>query len=147
MQQQILHLGSSLPAQELLCLPLHPSFLQGPHCHHRSQLHCPPRAHLVPLPPDLTPQAHGHGTALANIKWTTETEEQNWNSIRRTCSRKILSNKHGKLEKEHLSLRTKAAIEHRRGNSNHPGAAVSFGPWTALAIGAGKANTQKTLLP
>lgn len=70
-------------------------------------------------------------TTLANISWVTETEEQNWTSNRRTCNRKFLSNKHGKLDKKHLGLRTKAAIVHRGGNSNLLGAAVSFRPWTA----------------
>lgn len=106
----------------------------------------PCQAHLVPLPPNLTPRAHGHGTMLANIIWITETEEQNWNSIRKTCSRKFLSNKHGKLDKKHLGLRQRLPL-YTGEETPTTLVLLSASDPGQLAMGAGKANTQKMLLP
>lgn len=107
MQQQILHWLWDLPSlpRSSCASPCTPPFCRDPTAitgHSCTALlpHRPARAHLVPLPPNLTPQAHGHGAMLTNINWITETEEQNWNSIRSTWNRKFLSNKHGKLEKK-----------------------------------------------
>lgn len=81
--------------------------------------------------------------------WIMETEEQNWNSIRRTLSRKLLSNKHGKLEKK-PQPQTKTPIVHRGGNSKHLYIHVCFGPRTTSYLdrkGKHIENAFSTMLP
>lgn len=78
--------------------------------------------------------------------WIMEIEERNWNGIRRTWSRKLLSNKHGKLEKKCFTLRQRLPLytgEEIQNTFIFMSASDSGQP----AIWTGKANTSKTLLP
>lgn len=138
MHQQIVHWGSPSLLRTSCASPCTPPFCRGPtaitgHCQGS------------PGPSATKPHTTGSWTwCNAGQHLLGNRKKQNWNSIRRTCSRKFLSDKQGKVEKKHLALRQRLSLY--TGEETPSSSMLLWDPGQP-AIRAGKANTQKTLLP